>query len=195
MIQIKPFFKAATIGAALFGLAACSSGPSGQSVSLPVATKENGKSQFVFFHVPSDNNSQRYVTASILRTGGEIAQSGNLAVVSLNVRNQYSFGGNATQLRPVDPTTLREFAENPGTSASASTVINLGRHVVSQTVCKGMAIEPSKGRRFSGSEAHAVLAANGGRLTGATIPSNVQGRPASAIEYSRFGWQVRLDCK
>jgi hypothetical protein len=176
-------------------LAACSSGPSVQQQrSLPAYTDSDKVSQFVFFHVPSAENSRRYVSASVIRTGGAVAKSGNMAIVNLSVRNQHSFTRNATELRSLDYAAMSAFADNPGASASRSIVAALGRHVTLQTVCKGMTVKRSTGKKYSGAAAYAVLAANGGKLTGTKAPPGLKAQPVPLAEFSKFGWQVNLIC-
>ncbi|MEO9822314.1 MAG: hypothetical protein ABJ370_05950 [Paracoccaceae bacterium] len=116
-------------------------------------------------------------------------------MIRLKVSNQHSFTGNAIQLQPIDQSLTQAFADNSGSSASPDVVLALGRHVASQTVCQGLSVVPSTGRRYSGSEASAILVANQGRLTGAKIPPNLRGQPTPATEFSKFGWKTNLMCE
>lgn len=118
-----------------------------------------------------------------------------MANVSLKVRNRHTLTRKQTELQSLDYAAMSAFADNPGASASRNIVAALGRHVTLQTVCKGMSVKRSNGKKYSGAAAYAVLAANGGRLTGAKVPPGLKAQPIPLTEFSKFGWQVNLMCE
>jgi len=178
----------------------CAQGPSTSDRQLPTETTGTsvaGSASF-YFKLPTTANRNRYMTVQASPIMAGQGNDGNAVNIKFTIRQAGQVGRSVELLAPLDLTLAQRIADDDlQGNIPESEVFQFGVQLAQQSICKGQQITANtRGRRITNSaDISRVLAANGGRVLGGRVPSNVASMPIPSVELSRFGWTVSLWCQ